>query len=77
MIVQPNPTLDIDDSASDTSSSNNFNNDSNILVSISDRLYKHFSSPPLPPPPNLHMTILHSLVTTFEVLMTRQNSHNY
>ena len=53
MIVQQNLTLDIDDCASDTSSSNNFNNfnnDSNISVSISDRLYKHFSSSPFTTP---------------------------
>src|SRR5216110_2772614 len=50
MIVRPNSVLDIDDSASDTSSSNNFNNDLNISVSISDRLYKHFSSSPFTPP---------------------------
>src|SRR5437763_1598704 len=50
MTVQPNSVLDTDDSASDTSSSNNFNNDSDISVSITDRLNKHFSSPPFTTP---------------------------
>ena len=66
MIVQPDPNLDLGDRAGDTSPNNSINN-SNISVSITDRLYKHFSSPRLPPPLNLHTIILHSPVIIYEV----------